>query len=68
MITDELQKLLDVGRTVLVELSVIDVDHNLFKVVLLLLPVQVIRRLCTIVLTEVLIEYAHCQVFEVVLL
>ena len=68
MVADEFQELLDVGRAVLVELSVVDVNHDLFKVVLLLLPVQIIRRLGPIVLAEVLVEYAHCQVFEVVLL
>ena len=68
MVADKFEELLDVGGRALVELGVVDVDHDLLKVVLLLLPLQFCLRLCTFILGEIFVEYAHREMFEVVLL
>ena len=68
MVADEFKELLHVGRAILVELSVVDMDNDLLKVVLLLLPVEIVLSFGAIVLAEVFVEYAHGEMLEVVLL
>lgn len=63
---DELQELFDVLGTSLVQGCVVDVDHNLLKVVVFLLPLQQVLSL--LIVAEVLEEDQHCQMLEVALL
>jgi hypothetical protein len=68
MVLNELQELLDIGSALLVEEFVVDVDHNLLKIVVFLLPLEQSVGLIAIVLAEELEEDQHCQVLEVALI
>ena len=66
MLSNKLQELLDILWTCGIEGRVVDVYDDLFKVVVLLLPLE--QVLSSLIIAEVLEEDQHCQVFEVALL
>ena len=66
VLSDELQELLDILWTGSIEGRVVDVYYNLFKIIVLLLPLE--QVLSSLIIAEVLEEDQDCQVFEVALL
>ena len=60
VVSDELKELLDIRRTALIELGVIDVDYDLLKVVLFLLPLQFVLSTSSTILAEIFVEEPNC--------
>ena len=68
MVANKLQELLDISRGALIKLSVVNVDHDLLKIVLLFVPLQLVGGPVTVILTKVLVEEPNGQMFKVIVL
>ena len=63
VLVDVLEKLLDVGVAAAVQVGVVDVDHHILEVVLLLVPLEVLLEFWQ---TESFEEHLDAKMFEIV--